>query len=176
MPIPPDTRHGYTNIGSLRHNVPFIFGSLTCGGWGVFLDVEPQPIELNLLETTTVLSNRMNHTVFLEREIEKAAGKFSSVRYPLIPAEVTDRAGAGGLELSIARAAARGLELRSERFCAVSVVRGRGVVSMADEEREIAAHDHFGVPAGVTATVRETGGEPLVLLDAILKPARKSAY
>jgi mannose-6-phosphate isomerase-like protein (cupin superfamily) len=176
MPIPPNTRHGYSNIGNQRHNVPFIFGSLTCGGWGVFLDVEPQPIELDRLETISVLSNRLNHTALLEREIEKAAAKFSSLRYPLIPAEVTDRSGVGGLELSIARAAARGLELCPERFCAVSVVRGCGVVAMAGEEREISAHDHFGIPSGVTATVRETGSEPLVLLDTILKPGRKSSY
>jgi len=176
MPIPPNTRHGYTNIGSQRHNVPFIFGSLTCGGWGVFLDVEPQPIELDRLDTTTVLSKRLGHTVLLEREIEKAAGKFASVRYPLIPAAATDRAGVGGLELSISRVASRGLELRPERFCALSVVRGRGVVAMANEELEIAPHDHFGIPAGVTATIRESGNEPLVLLDAILKLARKSSF
>ncbi len=173
MPIPPNTRHGYTNIGSRRHNVPFIFGSLTCGGWGVFLDVEPQPIELDRLETTGVLSRKLNNTVLLEREIQNAAGKFSSVRYPLIPAEATDRGGVGGLELSIARVASRGLELRLDRFCAVSVVRGRGVVAMANQEREITVHDHFGIPAGVTATIRESGGDPLVLLDAVLKPARK---
>jgi mannose-6-phosphate isomerase-like protein (cupin superfamily) len=176
MPIPPNTRHGYSNIGSLRHNVPFIFGSLTCGGWGVFLDVEPQPIELDQLDTTTVTSHRLNNTVFLEREIEKVAGRFSTVRFPLIPAEATNRAGVGGLELSIARVASRSLELRPERYCAVSVVRGRGVVAMASEEREIAVHDHFGIPAGVTATIRESGGERLVLLDAILKPARKSTF
>ncbi|MSR58625.1 MAG: hypothetical protein EXS05_13390 [Planctomycetaceae bacterium] len=176
MPIPPNTRHGYTNIGSQTHNVPFIFGSLTCGGWGVFLDVEPQPIELERLETTSVFSHKMNHTVHLVREIGKAAAKFAAVRYPLIPAEATDRDGVGGLELSIARVTSRGLELRPDRFCAVSVVRGRGVVAMAGEEREISAHDHFGIPAGVTATLRETGTEPLVVLDAILKPARKNTY
>jgi mannose-6-phosphate isomerase-like protein (cupin superfamily) len=173
MPIPPNVRHGYTNIGNLRHNVPFIFGSLTCGGWGVFLDVEPQPIELDRLETTGVLSKRLNHTVQLEREISTAAAKFASVRYPLIPAEATDRGGVGGLELSIARVASRALELNFDRFCAVSVVRGQGAVAMAGAEREITVHDHFGIPAGVKATIRETGGEPLVLLDAILKPGRR---
>ena len=176
MPIPPKTRHGYTNIGNLRHNVPFIFGSLTCGGWGVFLDVEPQPIELEDLETVSVRSRKLNGTILLEREIEKAAAKFSSLRYPLIAAEVTDRDGVGGLELSIARATSRGLALCAERFCAVSVVRGRGVVAMAGEEREITHHDHFGIPSGVAATVRETGDEPLVILDAILKPARKRSH
>jgi mannose-6-phosphate isomerase-like protein (cupin superfamily) len=142
----------------------------------VFLDVEPQPIELDRLKTSTVLSNRLNNTVLLEREIDKVAGKFSCVRYPLIPAEATDRHGVGGLELSIARVTSRGLELRPDRFCAVSVVRGRGVVAMSNQEREIAAHDHFGIPAGVVATIRETGGDPLVLLDSVLKPARKSVH
>lgn len=176
MPIPPKTRHGYTNIGNQRHNVPFIFGSLTCGGWGVFLDVEPQPIELAQLETIPVLSRRLNGTILLEKEIDKAVAKFASVRYPLIPAEVTDRDGVGGLELSIARVASRGLELNPDRFCAVSVVRGSGIVTMAGEERTISAHDHFGIPAGVTATLRETGNEPLVILDTILKPGRKASY
>jgi len=176
MPIPPKTRHGYTNIGTLRHNVPFIFGSLSCGGWGVFLDVEPQPIELERLETIPVLSRRLNGTILLEREIEKAAAKFANVRYPLIPAEVTDRDGVGGLELSIMRVTARELGLAPDRFCAVSVVRGQGTVKMAGEEREIAPHDHFGIPAGVAATFRETGSEPLVILDAILKPARKTSW
>ncbi|MBI3862479.1 MAG: hypothetical protein HY290_11345 [Planctomycetia bacterium] len=176
MPIPPNTRHGYTNIGPQAHHVPFIFGSMTCGGWGVFLDVEPQPIELERLESTPLLSHRMNHTIFLEREIQKAGEKFASLRYPLIAAAVTDRGGTGGIELSISRASSRGLELRPGRFCAVSVVRGRGVVAMAGEEREITPHDHFGIPSGVAATIRETGGEPLVLLDAILKPGRKSSF
>jgi mannose-6-phosphate isomerase-like protein (cupin superfamily) len=176
MPIPPKTRHGYTNIGNLRHNVPFIFGSLTCGGWGVFLDVEPQPIELERLETTSVRSHKLNNTILLEREIEKAAAKFSCLRYPLIPAEATDRDGVGGLELSIARVTSRGLELCPAWFCAVSVVRGQGVVAMAGEEREITVHDHFGIPAGVAATIRETGDDRLVVLDSILKPARKSSY
>lgn len=173
MPIPPNTRHGYTNIGSRPHNVPFIFGSLTCGGWGVFLDVEPQPIELDRLETTTIFSSRLNQTIPLEREIEKAAQKFSSVRYPLIPAAATDRNGIGGLELSISRITQHGLELQFDRFCAISVVRGRGIVKIANEECEISEHDHFGVPTGVTAMIRQTGASPLVLLDAVLKPGRK---
>src|SRR5262245_11833598 len=111
------------------------------------------------------MSQKLNHTVFLEREIQKAAEKSFHVRHPIIPAEVTDRGGVGGLELSIARVTSRGLELSPDRFCAVSVVRGRGIVAMAGEEREIAQHDHFGIPAGVAASVRETGGGPLVLLD-----------
>jgi hypothetical protein len=170
MPIPPNNCHGYTNIGTLPHNLPFIFGSLTCGGWGVFLDVEPQPIELDCLETVPVLSRQMNGTVLLEREIEKVAAKMASIRYAIVPAEWTDRERVGGLELSVARVTPRGLDLRPQRFCAVSVVRGRGVVAMAGEERNLAPHDHFGIPADVAATIRQTGDDPLVLLDAVLKP------
>ena len=176
MPIPPNTPHGYTNLGSRTHHVPFIFGSLTCGGWGVFLDVEPQPMELDRLKTVPVLSHALNGTVLLEREIEKAAGKFGCVRYPIIPAAATNRDGVGGLELSVARVTPHGLELRPDGFCAVSVVRGQGIVRMADEERALAPHDHFGIPANVAATIHQTGSEPLVLLDAVLKPAGKSLH
>ena len=169
MPIPPNTRHGYTNVGNRTHHLPFIFGSFTCGGWGVFLDVEPQPYELSQLETAPLLGNKLNGTVHLEREISKVIDHQSSIRYPIIPAERTDRDGVGGLELSIARVTAQGIELRSDRFCTVSVVRGCGILSIANQQIEISAHDHFGIPAGLTANITEAGAEPLVLLDAVLR-------
>jgi len=172
MPIPPRTRHGYSNIGSLPHHVPFIFGSLRCGGWGVFLDVEPQPRELDQLQTAPVLGPKLNGTILLERELDKAAARFASVRYPLIPASATDRDGVGGLELSVARVTDRGLDWKLERFCAVSVVRGTGTVTIAGESRDLTPHDHFGIPAGVTAHIRQTSREPLVLLDCVIKLAR----
>jgi len=170
MPIPPDTRHGYSNIGPQAHHVPFIFGSLTCGGWGVFLDVEPQPCELDQLETVPVLSNRFNGTVLLEREITRVSERHSSIRYPIIPAEKTDQDGVGGLELSVALVTARGMELSLDRFCIASVVRGHGILAMADQEIEIAPHDHFGIPANLPARITNRGTEPLVLLDAVLRP------
>ncbi|MBM3845912.1 MAG: hypothetical protein FJ405_06465 [Verrucomicrobia bacterium] len=171
MPIPPNVRHGYTNIGNRTHHVPFIFGSLKCGGWGVFLDVEPQPCALEQLESSSVMSHKLNGTVYLEREIEKVIERYTSVRYPIIPTEKTDRDGVGGLELSIARVTDRGMELRPDRFCAVSVVRGNGVLEMAGEKIAVTARDHFGIPAGLTAVITDTGREPLVLLDAVLRPA-----
>jgi len=171
MPIPPNTRHGYTNIGSQTHHVPFIFGSLTCGGWGVFLDVEPQPRETDQLVTAPVQSDKLNGTVPLEEEIARAAARHDNVRRPIIPAEKTDRDGVGGLELSVTRVTAHGFDLRAERFCAVSVVRGCGVLELAGEKIDVTPRDHFGIPAGLTATITETGSEPLVLLDAVLRPA-----
>ena len=169
MPIPPNTRHGYTNIGDQTHHVPFIFGSLKCGGWGVFLDVEPKPREIDDLDTASVQSRALNGTVRLESEIAKAAGRYGNVRYPIIPAKKTDRDGVGGLELSVSRVTSRGFDFRPDRFCAMSVVLGRGDLELAGEKIAISTHDHFGIPAGLTATITETGGEPLVLLDAILR-------
>ena len=172
MPIPPKVRHGYVNDSTMQHHVPFIFGSLTRGGWGVFLDVEAQPIELDKLEKTPVYSRQMNQTIYLEREIEKAAGRFSPVRYPIIPASATDGDGIGGLELSVARVNAYGLNLRTDRFCIVSVVRGRGVVQMAGAKKAVGPHEHFCVPAGIPAFLQQEGNEPMVTLDAVIKEAR----
>jgi mannose-6-phosphate isomerase-like protein (cupin superfamily) len=169
MPIPPQTRHGYTNIGSFAHHVPFVFGSQTWSGWGVFLDVEPSPLRLEQLPIKPVQSSSFPGTVHLEREIDLAAAKRHPVRYPIIPAKITARGRVGGLELSLSRITGRGSSLELDRYCAVSVVRGRGILRMAGEELEIAHHDHFGIPANVTAEVLALGEEPTVLLDTVLK-------
>jgi len=178
MPIPPETRHGYTNIGSRTHHVPFIFGSLALGGWGVFLDVDARPTEPGDLAELPVTAPQLNGTVFLEREISRAAAAEATGRWPLIPAAHTDRGGVGGIALSIARVAAEPLVLESGRFQAVSVVRGHGRLRLAGEEVAIAPHDHFGIPAGLAAVIESApgpGAEPLVLLDAVLRPAEPGA-
>ena len=77
--------------------------------------------------------------------------------------------GTGGLELSLARVNESGLELPVERFRIVSVVRGAGVVRIGPVERAVARHDHFGIPSGMGASIRQEGREPLVLLDALIK-------
>lgn len=169
MPIPPGTRHGYSNIGTLTHHVPFIFGSLTLGGWGVFLDVDARPTEAADLAVSPVTAAELNGTVFLEREIAAAGAAMATQRRTLIPAHRTDRGGTGGLELSVAAVAGEPLVLAADRFRAVSVVRGRGTLALAGEETTIAPHDHFGIPAGLPATIAAHGGEPLVLLDATLE-------
>lgn len=169
MPIPPGTRHGYVNIGSLTHHVPFIFGSLTLGGWGVFLDVDARPTEAGDLKALTVTAAELNGTVFLEREIAAAAAARATLRRTLIPADRTRRDGTGGLELSLAAVVGEPLVLEAERFRAVSVVRGRGTLALGGEEAAIAPHDHFGIPADLPATITARGSEPLVLLDATLR-------
>jgi len=178
MPIPPGTRHGYTNIGSSTHHVPFIFGSIVLGGWGVFLDVDARPTTPDDLIDLPVTAPELNGTVFLEREIARAAAAAVTTRWPIIPAARTDRDGVGGIELSIARVAAGPLSLESDRFRAVSVVRGHGRLTLAGEEARIAPHDHFGIPAELAAVIESAPGpgeEPLVILDAVLRPAESGA-
>lgn len=169
MPIPPGTRHGYANIGSRTHHVPFIFGSLTLGGWGVFLDVDASPTEPVDLTTVPVTAAELNGTVFLEREIAAAAAATASLCRTLIPAARTDRGGSGGIEVSVTAVVGEPLVLAAERFRAVSVVHGRGRLSIAGEEATVAPHDHFGIPAGLPATLTAEGDAPLVLLDAVIK-------
>lgn len=178
MPIPPGTRHGYTNIGSRTHHVPFIFGSLVLGGWGVFLDVDARPTEPDDLADLPVTAPELNGTVFLDREIARAADTAATVHRPIIPAARTDRGGVGGIELSISRVADEPLVLESDRFRAVSVVRGRGRLTLAGEEIGIAPHDHFGIPAKLAAVIESAtgaGDEPLVLLDAVLRHKESGA-
>ena len=169
MPIPPGTRHGYANIGSRTHHVPLIFGSLTLGGWGVFLDVDPRPTEAADLPVVPVTAAELNGTVFLEREIAAAAAAPATCRRTLIPAARTDRDGTGGIALSVATVAGEPLKFAAERFRAVSVVRGSGTLAVAGEEMALTPHDHFGIPAGLTATLTARDGAPLVLLDSTLE-------
>ena len=169
MPIPPMTRHGWVNTSGRVHHVPFIFGSLKHGGWGVFLDVEPQPKELDKLRTVDRASWRTGPTVFLDREIETMAGAAHSRRRILVPPSAMDRQGSGGLELGLARAAESGLVLPVDGFRMVSVVRGQGLARVGPVERPIRPHDHFGIPSGMTASLCQRGYEPLVVLDALIK-------
>ena len=94
------------------------------------------------------------------------------MRYPIIPASATDGDGIGGLELSVARVNGYGLNLRTDRFCIVSVVRGKGVVQMAGAKKKIGPHEHFCVPAGISAFLQQEGNDPMVTLDAVIKEGR----
>ncbi len=169
MPIPPKTRHGYTNASDMSHHVPFIFGSMKHGGWGVFLDVESQLADL--ADLTVVRRDRapFNQMIHLEREIAAAARTGTARRWTLIPATVTDRDNSGGLELSITRVTPRPFRLAADTFLAASIVRGSGTVAIAGVERDVETHDHFCVPAGLAATLIQRGNDPFVVLDAAIR-------
>ncbi len=171
MPIPPKTLHGYVNTSDTVHHVPFIFGSLKQAGWGVFLDVESLDCEIENLERTELSSEQMNNSIYLEREIAAAEALSTSHRKTLIPASQTDRNGSGGLELSVARIDQNGLSLPPDSFRIVSIVRGEGMVRMAGQERAVRAHDHFGIPSGMDASLKQQRKTPLVILDVLIKSA-----
>ena len=170
MPIPSETDHGWVNSTDQVHHVPFIFGSLNHGGWGVFLDVEPQPAPI---EQITRLVDRNSSTfsqmVYLEREIKWAEPMQNSWRKILIPFTVTNRRGSGGLELALTRVNPAGFTFPKSEFRIISVARGEGIVSIDGVERAIRRRDHFGVPSDLTATLKQTGGDPLVLLDTLIR-------
>ena len=169
MPIPPRTAHGWVNGSGEEHHVPFIFGSLRHGGWGVFLDVEPQSRPLEELRVTDRDRGEFCQMVYLEREIERARRTGSNFRKTLIPFSVTHRNGSGGLELSLTRILPTGFDYPRETFRILAVVRGEAVVVVEGIERSVREHDHFGIPAGMTARMRQVGPEPLVVLDALIK-------
>ena len=170
MPIPPETRHGYVNNSPHMHNVPFIFGSLKHGGWGVFLDVEPHPFDFKEMNEVPVQSRLMNQTILLEREIKNIAQRHGNCHYRIIPASATARNGTGGLELCIGRTGEIEMARKENYFTAVSIVRGLGIIKMANIEQTVKPHDHFGVPSGIQVTFKATSKEPLIFLDCQIKP------
>jgi mannose-6-phosphate isomerase-like protein (cupin superfamily) len=171
LPIPPMTRHGWKNTTTNVHGVPFVYGSLSQAGWGVFLDVEPQPMELDDMQAVDRDGWQMGNTVYLVREFEAMAKLHGSRRRVLVPASATDRNGSGGLELAVTRANESGFTFARDGFRALSVVKGRGVATVGPVTRQVTEHDHFAVPAGMDAALRQHGDEPLVVLDALLKSA-----
>ena len=140
MPIPPETDHGWVNTSDEAHNVPFIFGSLKHGGWGVFLDVEAQTQPVDELPLVDRESTPFSQMVYLERHIAAAETMATSWRKTLIPHTVTNRRRSGGLELSLTRVNPAGYTFDRDEFRIIGIVRGRGSVSIEVAEREVAAH------------------------------------
>lgn len=176
MPIPPETDHGWVNTSDRIHNVPFIFGSLVHSGWGVFMDVVPQPRPVEELTLVDRDSPPFGQIVYLERHIAAAEAMASSWRTTLIPHTVTNRQGSGGLELSLTRINPAGYAFPTDDFRIMGVVRGRGIVSIEAIQREVSSHDHFGIPGGMQASMKQIGSDPLVVLDVVIKGFHSSRY
>jgi mannose-6-phosphate isomerase-like protein (cupin superfamily) len=169
MPIPPMTDHGFFNTSGHDHIVPFVFGSLTMTGWGIFFDVEPRPDNGLVRKEHPLQSPAMNHSVFLEKEIQRATTESAFTRDVLIPAARAGSHEIGGLELALGRVQ-REIDLSSEHYRIVSVQSGKGSVRIGDAQSEVSEHDHFGVPAGLECTLNRLGDDPLVFLDAMILP------
>ena len=170
MPIPPTVEHGFYNRSGHDHILPFVFGSLALGGWGIFFDVEPRGESTGTLCTRELGTLDMNHSVWLDRVIERIERADNNAREIVVSAIRTSTPETGGLELSAARIGKDGAEMTCSSFRIVSVVKGKGKVRIGSVETEVGEHDHFGIPANLPATVAQIGNQPLVVLDAIILP------
>lgn len=172
MPIPPMSDHGFLNTSGHEHVLPFVFGSLLLGGWGVFFDVEPRPQDLVRMEEHHLESAAMNHSVFLDRVIRRLLAAKATRREVIVPAERAGSDEIGGLELALTRVGHDGIDLSSESYKIVSVQAGKGRVRLGATESEISEHDYFGVPADLTCYLTQVGESPLVFLEAMMMPLR----
>jgi mannose-6-phosphate isomerase-like protein (cupin superfamily) len=169
MPIPPMTDHGFFNASGHDHVLPFVFGSRTMTGWGIFFDVEPRPDNGLKRHEHPLQSPAMNHTPFLERDIQRALTQTNFSREVLVPAERAGSQEIGGLELAVGRVQ-KEVDLSSDHYRIVSVQSGKGRVKIGAVQKEVSAHDHFGVPAGLECTLTQLGSDALVFLDARILP------
>ena len=169
MAIPASTPHGFVNTSGHEHFLPFVFGSRQLSGWGVFLNVEAQPIELEVLKFVPRSEGCLNGLVYLDREIERAerlsgnagAGRWSNPRPRFAPTRAA-------LVLSMAQDRAWPFVAGRIRSASFRSCRRPGIARVGPVEQAVSAHDHFGIPAGLTASLKPVGREPLVTLDAIL--------
>ena len=170
MPIPPMTDHGFFNTSGHDHVVPFVFGSLKMGGWGVYFDVEPRPGEEAKREKQPLESEAMNQSVFLERSIRQIKGGRGYLREVLVPAKGAGSPEIGGLELALTRVDRDSIELDSHHYRIVSVQSGKGRIRMGNVEADVSEHDHFGIPSQMDCIFTLTGADPLIFLDAMILP------
>jgi hypothetical protein len=169
MPIPPMTDHGFQNLSDHEHVVPFIFGSLSMGGWGIFFDVDPSSRDPSAAKLVGLDAEEMNATVLLERAIRDASTWEKAGRQVLIPAARTYTPEVGGLELAVLRVQVNDFPLTAGQYKIISVQTGRAKIRLGDSEAELKACDHVGIPAGIPASIRQLGDEDLVILEALLQ-------
>ncbi len=168
MPIPINVDHGLDNLEETEHWVPFIFGSLTLGGWGVFFDVDPREKDTENLKLVPLNSPEMNHSVFIEREIERAASWTGTHSEVIIPATATASGEVGALEMSLIKVGSDGLSLGGDIYKIYSVSKGAAEITIGPAKAAIEERDHVGIPADMNAHIKPTGDQPLVLLEGII--------
>ncbi len=168
MAIPAKIEHGMDNLDDNVHWVPFIFGSMTLAGWGVFFDVDARPAKAEDLNQEPLESDKMNNSIYLEREIERIAQSHGGHREVLFPPSATASGKCGALELGISKAGPEGLSLPEDTYRIFSVVKGAAEFTVGPVSSTLEVHDHTGIPAGMSARISRVGDEPLVVLDAVL--------
>ena len=168
MPVPPMTTHGFQKMSAEEHLLPYVFGSLSLGGWGVFFDVEPVSASPSELIEVPLESEEMNNSLLLDKKIASLAQWSDTRREVLIPASSTGSVATGGLELGLAQIKNKALSLTSKDFRIVSINKGRARVRVGPAESEVAEHDHFGVPADTDAYIAPADSNPVVILDSMI--------
>ena len=169
MPIPPMLDHGFDNLSGHDHFVPFVFGSQTLDGWGVFFDVEPRPSSTSDWPETPLESPGMNGSVHLEPSLAALRQAAPGQRRVLIAAERTARPATGGLELAAMHVSEQETTLTFDEFHILSVREGQARLSIAGVTVDLGPREHVGIPAGLRATLRALDG-PCLLLEASLQP------
>ena len=171
MPIPAMVDHGFDNLADHAHLVPFVFGSMTLSGWGIFFDVEPRPKSSLDLPSVPLESAEMNRSIYIERELQRLARARKPRREILIPAAATASGQAGALELGIAKVGREGLNLTGQTYRILSVRLGQAEIQIGPATAELEAHDHVGIPGGLEARLVPKGADPVVFLEAVIGPA-----
>ena len=166
MPIPALTDHGFENLSGHDHLVPFVFGSATLGGWGIFFDVEPRSKRCADLQDISLESQG---SIYVERELSRMARGSGSTREILIPSSATASNSTDGLELGIGRAGPEGFSLMEEGFRILSVQRGTAEIKIGPVTSALKEHDHVGIPGGMEAEMIPKGKTSVVFLDTFLR-------
>ncbi|MBV9678370.1 MAG: hypothetical protein JO185_18685, partial [Acidobacteriaceae bacterium] len=137
MPIPPTVEHGFYNRSGHDHILPFVFGSLSLGGWGIFFDVEPRQEPTGTPCMRELGAPDMNGSVWLDRAVERIERADNNTREIVVSATRTSTTETGGLELSAARVGEDGVEMTCSSFRIVSVVKGKGKIRIGAVEAEV---------------------------------------
>jgi hypothetical protein len=173
MPIPPMTDHGFLNTSGEDHVLPFVFGSLRAGGWGVFFDVGPRPGEKVERKEQPLGSPAMNQSVFLERAIARIRARAVLTREVLVPAQRAGSEEIGGLELALSCGGPTSFEILSDHYKIISVQCGEASIRIGNAEAKVRQHDYFGIPGNMRCHLAPCGTDPFVFLDAVILPISK---
>ena len=173
MPIPPMTDHGFLNASGEDHVVPFIFGSLKAGGWGVFFDVEPRSGETSERKERSLESAEMNKSIYLERSIQQIKAGSGFLREVLVPAHRAGSEEIGGLQLALTRGSSDSFEILSDHYKIISVQSGKASIRIGNAEVEVSTSDHFGIPANMECQVKPRANDQFVFLEAMIVPVSK---
>jgi len=165
VPIRPDEWHGYEEHRyATPHQLLFLTGSKQILGWGIVID--RSVTESSKLNLTPIPSQEIAKTqgVLLARAIEDLESKVS---YKALEKKLIDFSKTKGITLS-AVAVPYVWSDNSEDVIDI-VVKGRGELIAVNNATKIREGDAFAIPFGIEYQVRNSDGEPMILLSSKLE-------